>query len=100
MAYIYRFGGNKKARSAYCKTRKFYIGGLEGNRTLDLCVANAALSQLSYKPLLFLCFIVALYLRKSRENPKKSNFFPENLQEPKMNRQIRDIIAIKQKSIV
>lgn len=51
MAYIYRFGGNKKARSAYCKTRKFYIGGLEGNRTLDLCVANAALSQLSYKPM-------------------------------------------------
>ena len=50
MAYIYRFGGNKKARSAYCKTRKFYIGGLEGNRTLDLCVANAALSQLSYEP--------------------------------------------------
>lgn len=50
MAYIYRFGGNKKARSAYCKTRKFYIGGLEGNRTLDLCVANAALSQLSYIP--------------------------------------------------
>ena len=45
MAYIYRFGGNKKARSAYCKTRKFYIGGLEGNRTLDLCVANAALSR-------------------------------------------------------
>lgn len=51
MAYIYQFGGNKKARSAYCKTRKFYIGGLEGNRTLDLCVANAALSQLSYKPM-------------------------------------------------
>lgn len=51
MAYIYRFGGNKKAHSAYCKTRKFYIGGLEGNRTLDLCVANAALSQLSYKPM-------------------------------------------------
>lgn len=51
MAYIYRFGGNKKARSAYCKTRKFYIGGLEGNRTLDLCVANAALSQLSYGPI-------------------------------------------------
>lgn len=53
MAYIYRFGGNKKARSAYCKTRKFYIGGLEGNRTLDLCVANAALSQLSYTPKFF-----------------------------------------------
>ena len=75
-------------------------GGPEGIRTLDLCVANAALSQLSYKPLLFLYFIVALYLRKSRENPKKSNFFPENLREPKMNRQIRDIIAVKQKSIV
>ena len=26
-------------------------GGLEGDRTLDLCVANAALSQLSYKPI-------------------------------------------------
>ena len=40
-----------KTRSAYCKTRRFYIGGLEGDRTLDLCVANAALSQLSYKPM-------------------------------------------------
>lgn len=26
------------------------FGGLEGDRTLDLCVANAALSQLSYEP--------------------------------------------------
>ena len=26
-------------------------GGPEGDRTLDLCVANAALSQLSYKPI-------------------------------------------------
>ena len=26
------------------------IGGLEGDRTLDLCDANAALSQLSYEP--------------------------------------------------
>ena len=26
------------------------IGGAEGNRTLDLCIANAALSQLSYRP--------------------------------------------------
>ena len=25
-------------------------GGLEGDRTLDLCDANAALSQLSYEP--------------------------------------------------
>ena len=27
-------------------------GGLEGDRTLDLCDANAALSQLSYEPIL------------------------------------------------
>lgn len=27
-------------------------GGPEGDRTLDLCVANAALSQLSYKPVI------------------------------------------------
>src|SRR3989344_8351387 len=26
------------------------IGGAEGDRTLDLCIANAALSQLSYRP--------------------------------------------------
>ena len=25
-------------------------GGAEGDRTLDLCIANAALSQLSYRP--------------------------------------------------
>ena len=47
---IYTGSVKIKTRSAYCKTRKFYIGGLEGDRTLDLCVANAALSQLSYKP--------------------------------------------------
>ena len=28
----------------------FRIGGAEGDRTLDLCIANAALSQLSYRP--------------------------------------------------
>ena len=27
--------------------------GAEGSRTLDLCIANAALSQLSYRPELF-----------------------------------------------
>lgn len=27
-----------------------HCGGLEGIRTLDLCDANAALSQLSYEP--------------------------------------------------
>ena len=26
------------------------VGGAEGDRTLDLCIANAALSQLSYRP--------------------------------------------------
>ncbi len=26
------------------------FGGAEGDRTLDLCIANAALSQLSYRP--------------------------------------------------
>ena len=29
------------------------FGGLEGDRTLDLRVANAALSQLSYEPIFF-----------------------------------------------
>ena len=29
------------------------VGGPEGIRTLDLCVANAALSQLSYGPIGF-----------------------------------------------
>ena len=28
-----------------------FYGGLEGDRTLDLCDANAALSQLSYEPI-------------------------------------------------
>lgn len=36
---------NKKYPDGY-----FCFGGLEGDRTLDLCVANAALSQLSYIP--------------------------------------------------
>ena len=31
-------------------------GGLEEDRTLDLCVANAALSRLSYEPVLCLLF--------------------------------------------
>ena len=31
--------------------RQLAAGGPEGDRTLDLCVANAALSQLSYGPL-------------------------------------------------
>ena len=31
-------------------TREKGVGGAEGDRTLDLCIANAALSQLSYRP--------------------------------------------------
>ena len=30
--------------------RTYVKGGAEGSRTLDLCIANAALSQLSYGP--------------------------------------------------
>ena len=30
--------------------RKNHQSGAEGSRTLDLCIANAALSQLSYRP--------------------------------------------------
>ena len=42
--------GNKKPalRAGFCLS----IGGAEGDRTLDLCIANAALSQLSYRPTL------------------------------------------------
>jgi hypothetical protein len=33
------------------------LSGAEGSRTLDLCIANAALSQLSYDPIIK-CFAV------------------------------------------
>ena len=44
-----------KTNPTQCFTKKnefgfALFGGPEGIRTLDLCVANAALSQLSYKP--------------------------------------------------
>lgn len=42
-----------------------HFGGLEGDRTLDLCDANAALSQLSYEP------ILAIFHRKKL---RKMNF--------------------------
>ena len=44
----YKFQSRKTAHM-----RGFFvdrIGGAEGDRTLDLCIANAALSQLSYRP--------------------------------------------------
>ena len=43
------------------------VGGLEGDRTLDLCDANAALSQLSYEPK------SALFMRKKLRNLDFSN---------------------------
>ena len=36
-----------------------FIGGAEGDRTLDLCVANASLSQLSYGPSILFSSILA-----------------------------------------
>mgnify|MGYP006982213030 CR=1 FL=1 len=51
-----------KREIAVVKTTAISIfGGLEGDRTLDLCDANAALSQLSYEP------ILAIFHRKSCE---------------------------------
>ena len=45
----HRIQGNKKPalRAGSC----WYIGGAEEDRTPDLCIANAALSQLSYRPM-------------------------------------------------
>ena len=42
-----------KRNPATCWLRGLYAGGPKGIRTLDLCIANAALSQLSYRPLFF-----------------------------------------------
>ncbi len=40
----------KSHRYGNCMDGCFKFGGPGGIRTLDLCVANAALSQLSYEP--------------------------------------------------
>ena len=45
-----RLTGHARPRSGHCQSEKGGIGGAEGDRTLDLCIANAALSQLSYRP--------------------------------------------------
>jgi hypothetical protein len=37
-------------KMGYCEQKSLRFGGREGIRTLDLSVANAALSQLSYAP--------------------------------------------------
>ena len=39
-------------RSCETEVLGWRSGGAEGDRTLDLCIANAALSQLSYRPTL------------------------------------------------
>ena len=39
-----------------------FLGGPGGDRTLDLRVANAALSQLSYEPLFFAVIIIQSFL--------------------------------------
>jgi hypothetical protein len=39
-----------KPQSDTSRARRFLKGGAEGDRTPDLCIANAALSQLSYRP--------------------------------------------------
>ena len=44
-----------------------FFGGPGGSRTLDLCDANAALSQLSYEPLL--CMVEARGVEPLSENP-------------------------------
>ena len=54
---VYRRNGTDGQRTAVrdedgrvLRTRPSYRGGAEGDRTLDLRIANATLSQLSYRP--------------------------------------------------
>mgnify|MGYP006923586479 CR=1 FL=1 len=44
------FFSKKLQKSREMSNFTAFCGGLEGDRTLDLCDANAALSQLSYEP--------------------------------------------------
>ena len=46
------FFSKKLQKSREISNFAAFCGGLEGDRTLDLCDANAALSQLSYEPIL------------------------------------------------
>lgn len=46
----------KKSPQAICSLRR--RGGPEEDRTLDLCVANAALSQLSYGPVISVIYYI------------------------------------------
>jgi hypothetical protein len=43
-------GGARDEDGRVMKTRPSCRGGAEGDRTLDLRIANATLSQLSYRP--------------------------------------------------
>ena len=59
------FFSKKLQKSREISNFTAFCGGLEGDRTLDLCDANAALSQLSYEP------ILAIFHRKKL---RKTNF--------------------------
>ncbi len=43
-------GENKKGLRQSATTLRWFYGGADRDRTDDLCVANASLSQLSYSP--------------------------------------------------
>ncbi len=55
------FFSKKLQKSREISNFTAFCGGLEGDRTLDLCDANAALSQLSYEPKLILQRQMLLY---------------------------------------
>ena len=60
-------------KSPICLVDKsdFFVGGLEGDRTLDLTDANRTLSQLSYEPLLPVWIILPC-----KASVKNGLFFP------------------------
>lgn len=52
----------------------FFACGPGGIRTHDLCVANAALSHLSYKPVIYLIFLIFVYFITTSRQNASSNF--------------------------
>ena len=49
-AKVERASHPKQKSPVHRKSGRGFSSGAEGSRTLDLCIANAALSQLSYRP--------------------------------------------------
>ena len=51
---VVELGSGNRSRASFSEARLVAFeclkGGAEGDRTPDLCIANAALSQLSYRP--------------------------------------------------